>query len=84
MALIQCPGCGEEISENAASCPKCGEPIKKEKTGRSFNWLKLVGFIIVLYGMFTGIASHSSHDLNVAAVIGFIGFLVFIAGRFKD
>lgn len=31
MALIQCPVCGKDISENATACPKCGEPMKKEQ-----------------------------------------------------
>lgn len=32
MALIKCPGCEKDVSENAESCPSCGEPIKgKEK-----------------------------------------------------
>lgn len=25
--LIECPTCGNQISENAVSCPHCGEPI---------------------------------------------------------
>lgn len=29
MALIKCPECGKEISDQAASCPNCGCPIKK-------------------------------------------------------
>lgn len=28
MALIQCPECGREISDKAASCPNCGCPIE--------------------------------------------------------
>ena len=27
MALIQCPTCGREVSENANACPFCGEPL---------------------------------------------------------
>ena len=27
MALIKCPGCGKDVSANAAACPNCGEPI---------------------------------------------------------
>jgi hypothetical protein len=30
--LINCKGCGQEVSPEAKSCPKCGAPIKK-KTG---------------------------------------------------
>ena len=36
MALIQCPGCGREISDRAKNCPGCGlpvihEPVEAEK-----------------------------------------------------
>ena len=31
MALIKCPECGKEISNNAASCPHCGTPIGDKK-----------------------------------------------------
>lgn len=27
MALIKCPECGKEISDQATSCPNCGIPI---------------------------------------------------------
>lgn len=30
MALIKCPECGKEISDQAASCPNCGCPIKNK------------------------------------------------------
>jgi len=28
VALINCPECGTEVSEDAKSCPKCGHPLK--------------------------------------------------------
>src|SRR5437867_7706682 len=28
MALIRCPECSNEISDNATGCPKCGYPIQ--------------------------------------------------------
>lgn len=31
MAMIKCPECGKEVSENAAKCPSCGYSIKAEK-----------------------------------------------------
>ena len=30
MALINCPECGKEISDKAASCPNCGATVKKK------------------------------------------------------
>lgn len=29
MALINCPECGKEVSDQAVSCPNCGTPINK-------------------------------------------------------
>ncbi len=29
MALINCPECGKEISDQAVACPNCGTPINK-------------------------------------------------------
>ena len=29
MALVSCPECGREVSDQASSCPQCGMPINK-------------------------------------------------------
>lgn len=29
MALIKCPECGKEVSENAENCIHCGYPLSK-------------------------------------------------------
>lgn len=31
MALIKCPECGKEISDNARKCPNCGNPMYVKK-----------------------------------------------------
>ncbi len=31
MALIKCPDCGREVSENAKTCMYCGAPLKKDE-----------------------------------------------------
>ena len=52
MALIKCPECGKEISDQAKSCPGCGKPIEiKESTTNRTNKRKIIlicGVIIVL------------------------------------
>lgn len=30
MKLMNCPSCGNEVSDQAVTCPKCGHPLKKE------------------------------------------------------
>lgn len=34
MALITCPDCGKQISEQAASCIHCGRPLKSDLVGQ--------------------------------------------------
>lgn len=37
MALIKCPECGKEISDQATSCPNCGYPINNTKKEMAEN-----------------------------------------------
>lgn len=30
MALITCPDCGKQLSDQAPACPNCGRPMKKK------------------------------------------------------
>ena len=49
MALINCPECGKEISDQAVSCPNCGLPIKKTKEKKSFNKLFIIiPFVVIV------------------------------------
>lgn len=34
MALIQCPECGNTVSDKAAKCPSCGMPVDKMGTAK--------------------------------------------------
>ncbi|WP_091570333.1 zinc-ribbon domain-containing protein [Oryzisolibacter propanilivorax] len=33
MALIHCPACGREVSEQAQACPGCGHPLRAAGSG---------------------------------------------------
>lgn len=37
MALIECPECGQNVSERAPTCPNCGAPILKSREEKSIN-----------------------------------------------
>lgn len=37
MALIKCPECGKEISDQATSCPNCGRPIIYNRPQINYN-----------------------------------------------
>jgi hypothetical protein len=47
MALIKCPECGKEISDQANSCPNCGVPIHNVPTNQSTKG-KLGNVFIIL------------------------------------
>lgn len=40
--LINCKGCGQEVSPEAKACPKCGAPVKK-KTG----CLAIIAYVVI-------------------------------------
>lgn len=60
MALIKCPECGSDISDQTPACPKCGYPIKNRllsspsqpnkpiRKGSLSKWLLLFLLLIVL------------------------------------
>jgi hypothetical protein len=35
MALIKCPACSKEVSDQADTCPACGQPIRRGFLGRA-------------------------------------------------
>jgi len=65
MALITCPDCNKEVSENAPTCPNCGSPLKttpppnasplpaKNKSG----WGKRIGIALLVFFILAGIIS---------------------------
>lgn len=45
MALIKCPECGHEVSDEALSCPNCGHPLKSRTENTSILKQILVYFV---------------------------------------
>jgi hypothetical protein len=65
MALIKCPECGKEISDEAKSCPSCGKSAPK-KTSR-FTWAVLA-LILIGVGMKISRPDPSPEQITSAAV----------------
>jgi uncharacterized membrane protein YvbJ len=93
MALIKCPECGHEVSDEALSCPNCGHPFKSinqitqqspviiEQTTKKWKWIKLVSAIFLIIGFFLFLSGLSTGGFeNVKTGLGLtITFLSFIA-----
>jgi hypothetical protein len=75
MALIKCPECKAEISDQAKSCPKCGEPIRAKKT-----FATRLGWANILFGLFFGWLFHEDtgrdNSIELWFVIACIGMMI--------
>ena len=52
MALIKCPECGKEISDQVRSCPHCGYPIKKGASASRIGLIALLCAAVIGGGYF--------------------------------
>ena len=74
MALINCPKCEKEMSDEVPSCPSCGLPIagaKKEKAeGGQFKTLQATDKRLNIHSLLSALL----------VIIGFFGTLVVMCG----
>ena len=57
MALIVCPECGNQVSDQARMCPKCGYLLQKSKTEKAKKWVlgRKNVFIFLIAIIFLGV-----------------------------
>ena len=87
MALVTCPDCKSEISDQAASCIKCGRPMSRDlsdqpaagsaeavKKGRQRSKLRNdLGMGIALIAIIGAIFAGAATSVQVGAAVAFIG-----------
>ena len=54
MVSKYCPNCGSENSENAEFCVNCGRLFNALDNGKSYTFLKVVGYIFSFLGGLIG------------------------------
>lgn len=77
MALIKCPECKNNISDQAETCPKCGYELKKQKTTnnttktkQNFNFnnkyllIGIVLVVVVIYFLNTTSTNNNNNEQN--------------------
>ena len=65
MALIKCPECGKEVSDEAKKCPNCGVKLKKNFFQRHKKLSIIIAIVIVLgasVGVFASTYSIVSYE----------------------
>jgi len=92
MALITCPACHKEVSDQAFSCPHCGQPLRSaeenvqtiQHTQKRWKKQSLIGLAIWLFGVYLFISAFWSGEAWRAALgffIGFIGFMMMLFAK---
>lgn len=69
MALINCPECSKEVSDQALKCPSCGKQLRKPKRtfmGKVFKWLFILFNLLMVLWLVTGVGS-SADVINSAS-----------------
>ncbi len=81
MAMINCPECNHEVSDNALVCTSCGYQLKKPRRGffgQIFKWLFILFNILMVFSVYSGMSGVSetvAADTTGGAIIGAsIGF----------
>lgn len=82
--LVACPDCHAQVSSRAAACPKCGAPIstKPPRINRAGARWEGIGFVLIMLAIVSYI-SGSPIWMIAGTLVGIVGFVVFIIGRFK-
>lgn len=85
--MSYCPSCGTEVNPEDGFCSACGtslgeralpqESQRKASEGLRPGQLELIGFLLIVAGMFSGFA------LRPLFFLILVGFVVFLGGRFS-
>lgn len=64
MALIQCPQCGQRISDRAAACPHCGKKKQSKKKLWIFAGCGVLAVLIIIGCLLVGNSSGVEHEVK--------------------
>ncbi|MBE7525534.1 zinc-ribbon domain-containing protein [Patescibacteria group bacterium] len=97
MTLINCSECGREVSDKATACPNCGNPIGAqhikqptliEQTSKTWKFTQLLGWILMLFGVFIFFPSFNMRGLRdpmagLGILVFSLGILTALVGKFE-
>ena len=77
MAMVDCPECGQRISEHARACPACGAPAAAGGGAISGRQVFAAGLVLLGGGlMLMGTGSTLSFAGGILLVTGLLGVLL--------
>jgi uncharacterized paraquat-inducible protein A len=84
MALINCPECKQQISDNAPTCPHCGysmHAVTIEQTGKTWKLLIIMSILMFLVGLALMPNKNNESFAWILITFGVIFFFVGKIGR---
>ena len=96
MALITCPDCNKEVSQDAFKCPSCGKTLKKPKRslgGKIIKWSFIIFNVLMLIWLITGMnaasdvyqtAASEAEKAGAAIGTGIGVFMIFVFWAIGD
>lgn len=69
MALIKCPECGKEVSNNAEACPNCGYSLKPSTTHFSLVLVGCVISVLIVLGSLVTLINNYDYIMNSSGSI---------------
>jgi len=90
MALIKCPECQKEISDQANACPNCGrvnKPVLIEQTSKRWKKVKLISWIVFIVGIFMFLSGFGKDGFQnpitgLGFSMAFFAFIGILVGKF--
>ena len=81
MALVKCSECAKVVSDKAAACPGCGAPIAMTMRVVRAGWRwEAIGSIACILGLTIAMTAGGAFGVFML----FVGFIIFMVGRFID
>ena len=84
MALITCPDCAQQVSDQAPSCPHCGRPsvaTTVEATDKRWKSLQFVAVLAMIVGLLSAWISAGGAMVWAGAAVGLAGIGLWIYAR---
>lgn len=83
MALIKCPECGKEISNNSIVCPNCGYGYRNESLNRAtFNF---IGWFLLGAELIANLVTYPIFgSIHLFLIVSLLSFLCSLRGKSQN
>ncbi len=95
MALIACPDCGAQVSDQAAHCIKCGRPlaasndatrgveaaITTQQTAKRYKKQMLIAAVVCCVGLVVAISAEAGGWRTFGSIVTLFGLVMYLSAK---